>query len=446
VIGGEQIALSTDAGISWASVYSGSSQLNSVSFADSLNGWAVGVDKIVKTTDGGYTWHEQSWPSPTGYLTAVHSPDNQHAWAIGDGIVLKTTDGGETININWIFAGSGLNNTIVYSLGANGNNLFAGTLDGVFRSTNNGSSWIAVDSGLTNIYVNKFIISRETNLFAGTQGGGIFLSTNNGNSWTTVNSGLTSNMVYSFAVIDTNLFAGTYAGVFVSSDNGASWRVVNYGLTSLQVWSLGVNGTNLFAGTSDGVFLSTNNGNSWAVINSGMTNPYVLTNPSIWSLAVSGINIFAGTSLGVFLSTDNGTNWNAINYGLPITDVYALMVSDNNLFAGVWLGVWRRPLTAMPVSVENESSRIPMTSILNQNYPNPFNPSTTITFSLSTKSFVSLKVYDLLGREVATLVSEVLSTGAYTRQWNAAKMSSGIYFYRLQAGLYTETKKLILLR
>jgi hypothetical protein len=257
---------------------------------------------------------------------------------------------------------------------------------------------------------------------------------------------LTSLQVWSLGVNGTNLFAGTSDGVFLSTNNGNSWAAVNTGLTDLYAACFAVSGKNLFAGTSSGVFLSTNNGNSWAVINSGMTNPYVLTNPSIWSLAVSGINIFAGTSLGVFLSTDNGTNWNAINYGLPITDVYALMVSDNNLFAGVWLGVWRRPLTAMPVSVENESSRIPMTSILNQNYPNPFNPSTTITFSLSTKSFVSLKVYDLLGREVATLVSEVLSTGAYTRQWNAAKMSSGIYFYRLQAGLYTETKKLILLR
>jgi hypothetical protein len=91
---------------------------------------------------------------------------------------------------------------------------------------------------------------------------------------------------------------------------------------------------------------------------------------------------------------------------------------------------------------------------LDQNYPNPFNPATTISFNLPFKSFVSLKVFDLLGREVATIVSEELSAGAYSRQWNAADMTSGVYFYRLVAnaipsghtGSYTETKKLILLK
>jgi hypothetical protein len=83
---------------------------------------------------------------------------------------------------------------------------------------------------------------------------------------------------------------------------------------------------------------------------------------------------------------------------------------------------------------------------LSQNYPNPFNPSTTISFDLPTKSYVSLKVFDVMGREVATIASEELSAGTYTRQWNASNMSSGIYFYRLQAGNYFESKKLILLK
>jgi endoglucanase len=88
----------------------------------------------------------------------------------------------------------------------------------------------------------------------------------------------------------------------------------------------------------------------------------------------------------------------------------------------------------------------PATFSLIQNYPNPFNPSTTISFSLPSKSIVSLKVFDLAGKEVASIVSQELSAGKYSRQWNAANMSSGIYFYQLQAGTYTETKKLVLLR
>ena len=83
---------------------------------------------------------------------------------------------------------------------------------------------------------------------------------------------------------------------------------------------------------------------------------------------------------------------------------------------------------------------------LSQNYPNPFNPSTTISFSLPSKSIVSLKVFDLTGQEIAAIVSQELSAGTYSRQWFAANMSSGIYFFRLQAGTYTETKKLVLLR
>jgi hypothetical protein len=83
---------------------------------------------------------------------------------------------------------------------------------------------------------------------------------------------------------------------------------------------------------------------------------------------------------------------------------------------------------------------------LDQNFPNPFNPTTNISFDLPSKSFVSLKVFDLLGREVAVLLSEEVSAGRYVRQWNALSLPSGIYFYRLEAGLFVETKKAILLR
>jgi hypothetical protein len=93
--------------------------------------------------------------------------------------------------------------------------------------------------------------------------------------------------------------------------------------------------------------------------------------------------------------------------------------------------------------------------VLGQNYPNPLsagdgsayggNRATTISFSVPTQSYVSLKVFDTLGREVSTLLSKQLSAGTYSRQWNTAGLSSGFYFYRLQAGEYVETKKMIVL-
>jgi hypothetical protein len=98
------------------------------------------------------------------------------------------------------------------------------------------------------------------------------------------------------------------------------------------------------------------------------------------------------------------------------------------------------------VSIKTDFVREMDKMYLLQNYPNPFNPSTTISFSLPKRSFVSLKIYDLIGREIATIVSEELSAGNYSRQWTAESFTSGVYFYRLEAGSFIETKKLILLR
>jgi hypothetical protein len=95
-------------------------------------------------------------------------------------------------------------------------------------------------------------------------------------------------------------------------------------------------------------------------------------------------------------------------------------------------------------NVEPISIDMPSTYLLQQNYPNPFNPSTTILFSIPTSEFVTLKVYDLLGREIATLVNENLSAGSYSYNFDAKNLTSGVYLYKLQAGKYSETKKMLL--
>ena len=279
-----------------------------------------------------------------------------------------------------------------------------------------------------------------TNLFAGTLGG-VFLSTNNGTSWTAVNSGSPSIPISALAVSGANLFAGTPSGVFLFINNGTSWTAANSTLTNGDVRSLAVSGTNLFAGTyGDGIFLSTNNGTSWTAVNSG------LTNTNIYSLALSGTNLFAGTDGGVFLFTNNGTSWTAVNSGLN-TYVLSLALSGTNLFAGTYRGsVWKRPLSEMITSVERYKTNLPTQFTLRQNYPNPFNPSTNISFDIPSNTFVSLKIFDALGREVSVVLSEELSAGSYSWRWDGTNLASGMYFYRLQAGTYTETKKLLLLK
>ena len=97
------------------------------------------------------------------------------------------------------------------------------------------------------------------------------------------------------------------------------------------------------------------------------------------------------------------------------------------------------------VSVDNEIT-FPAEYILLQNYPNPFNPATTIRYQLPERSFVSIKVFDILGKEVATLVNEEKPVGSYEVQFKGNSLTSGIYFYQLKAGDYSETKKMIFLK
>jgi hypothetical protein len=91
-------------------------------------------------------------------------------------------------------------------------------------------------------------------------------------------------------------------------------------------------------------------------------------------------------------------------------------------------------------------STVPGQFTLSQNYPNPFNPTTNLRVTIAELRFVSLKVYDLLGNEVAELINGNLLPGEYTTQWNAGRVSSGLYFYRLSAGDFVETKKMLLLK
>jgi len=170
-----------------------------------------------------------------------------------------------------------------------------------------------------------------------------------------------------------------------------------------------------------------------------------LTSYIVYELMAIGTNIFAGTNGGVFYSSNNGTSW--VGSGLMNTTVTAFAVNDTNIFVGTaGSGVWRRPLSEMITGVENNQTRIPNGFALEQNYPNPFNPSTVIRYHLSVISNVKLSIYDILGKEIAVLVAGKQNTGTHQAQWNAENLPSGVYFYRLQAGSFVETKKLVLLR
>lgn len=202
--------------------------------------------------------------------------------------------------------------------------------------------WKERSNGFNGGSISMIAVDQRNNTFYAGTGGGVFFSTNKGTSWTEINTGLTNTNVHALAVSRANLFAGTYdGGVFLSTNNDTSWTIVNTGLTNTHVSHncLVVSDSYLFVGTAGGVFLSTNNGTSWTAVNNG------LRNNSVQALTISGTNLFAGTkSGGVFLSTDNGSSWTEI--GLMNRNVISLAISGTNLFAGTrGGGVWRRPIS-----------------------------------------------------------------------------------------------------
>jgi ligand-binding sensor domain-containing protein len=407
-------------------------------------------------------WVETNGPYNVGEIRSLAVSGTDVFAGTDSGVFRRTNDGGSWSAVNTCLPSGQIN-----ALLASGTNLFAGTYDGVFLSSNNGTSW--VHRGLSLEHVGAFVVSANgsggTNLFAGTwtQGfllftlsGGVWRSTNNGTSWTDISKGRRMD-VKALAIAQTgDLFSGGTpfiewflflplpgaGGVFRYGNDDISWTPVNSGLANTSVYSLVTSGSNLFAGTGGGVFRSTNNGASWIAVSNG------LTNYDVSCLVVSGTNLLAGTrGGGVFRSTDNGASWTAVNNGLTNLHVYSLAVSSTNLFAGTSGGVWRRPLSEMITSVEHISGgAVPEGFALEQNFPNPFNPSTTIQFSIPRAEYVTLKIYDLVGREVATLVSDHLNAGTYESTWNAKNTASGVYFYRLEAGQFSAMKKLLLVK
>ena len=477
--------------------FSGSVQALAVSGTNIFAGiWFPGV---YLSTDNGATWTEvNSGLTDTDIFALVVSGTNLFAGAESGG---GTEQGGVFLSTNngttWTSVSTGLTDPDVMSLAVSGANLFAGTWGGgAFLSTNNGGNWTAINSGLTHPVVYAFGIN-GVNIFAGTGGGGVFLSTNNGASWTAVNSGLTNLDVRSFAFIGSNIFAATYGGgVFLSTNNGTSWTTVNTGLTYPGVLSFAVSDANLFAGTAcGGVFLSTDNGTSWTDVNEGD-----LTSQCVYSLTVKDSNLFAGTYQGYvwrrplsemivpveltnFTAKTNGADvildWSTAtelnNSGFEVQkksgseEWYSIgfiqgsgttQQSHNYTFTNYSIspGIYSYRLKQIDFDgsfefspeVEVEVSA-PKEFTLEQNYPNPFNPGTKINFSLAVDSKVTLKVFDILGQEVVTLLNDNLEAGLHNVDFDAASLNSGVYFYRIEAAgsdgsSFAAVKKMILLR
>jgi len=410
-------------------------------------------------------WQSTNGPND-GPVTRLAVSSQGHLFAMCNYLYRSTDNGNTWTKLSGAPAGGFSSLAVIpndYILG--------GSYGAIFRSTDDGDSW-RKQSDVHDWYsgqlysVTSFAVTPDSLIYAGTWGQGFYESFDLGHSWT--GGGYYPNHVGDDFVraLATSakgyVFVGTDAWILRQDYNGHEWgsaQFTGYGpgadVTSLVAtprgyvfassanYSYDVYG-NLTSATSD-ILRSTEDSVTFSPFDNGLptsafTGKYLLTSNSAG-------DVFAGNdSSGVYRSTDNGLHWAAINGGLQDLHVQSIAASPSGyVFVGTSSGLVYRssqPTTGI-VAPENST---PEEFTLEQNFPNPFNPATTIRFSVPTSSFVTLKVHNLLGEEITTLVSERLGAGTYTIRWDANTFPSGVYFCRLQAGDLTETKKLTLLR
>ena len=473
---GSGVLKTTDNGGSWTDANYGMSDpwIRDLKFNGSDLFAATYYNGVYRSTNDGVTWSTANAGLAGGGREFAFNGENLFI-LMSRGIYMSTDNGGQ-----WSCITLGLMNLNVQALAVSGNDLFAGTVSGVYLSTNSGTTWRNVSSGFFTLFpnVSGFAI-RDNDIFAiqGGQGGVSFASIDV-LSWFEINAGLPDKYAHALAVNGADVFVVVDAGVYKFVDSTISWVAADSGLGNF-CRPLAVCDGNLIGGTQEGIFVSTDNGTSWTVklplSNSDVTAIGVIGNVvyagtytgsmyrssdrgETWTsvtgwdgiggiacYAFSEANVFAGTyAHGVYRTTDDGTSWTPVNTGLTPSDIRVLSICGTDLFAGTDAGVWRRPL--MEVGVDPLRGSAPGSFKLSQNYPNPFNPTTVISFQLPVVRNVRLVVYDLIGREVATLVNEVKQPGTYSVEFDGSKLSSGVYLCRFDAGSFSETRKLVLLK
>lgn len=450
---GGQIFKTVDGGESWQDDTPSAQGFNAAKFDAFHNGWSVGnFGTIYHSTDNGSTWNAQSALTTDDDIQSVYFRDDLNGWAASgdqswywEGIIyayriLKTTDGG--VNWNTVLYGSiedddrYLRSIIMLD---NGTGWAVGNGSRVFHTIDDGNSWTDLSTSFPGEWAEVQFVNPDTGWIAGS---GILKTVDGGISWNSVTS-LVVNAIY-FTDPNTGWAVGPGGTIWKSTTGGNSWNSQPSGVTqSLNAvyfsdtpkgWAVGENGT---------ILRTDNGGETWDALT---TTPFNSWTDIYFSDPVNGWITGGGTILS---TTDGGVSWqaqsagtNALLNSVFFTDTTTGWVVGND---GVILST-RDPLS--PIHEQNSTpTGIPESILLHQNYPNPFNPTTTIEFSLPRSSFVTLRIFTLLGQEVAALVAGKLPAGNHQFSWDGGSQASGIYFYRLQTeqGM-AQTKRMLLLK
>lgn len=398
---------------------------------------------IILSSAGIYSGWVQQVSGVTVNLFSVnhHHGNDDIAWTCGEnGVMLHTTNGG----INWIQQTTGTTNDLfaVCFMEGNGCVMAVGENGTILRSTNNGTNWLQMNSP-TSKHLRDI---SDFNMIAVGDSGIIIKSTNSGVNWSIINSPSTERFnavgaTFSYYIVGDN---GT---VLKGFSLGTNWTIAPSGY-SQNLYGVPLFGSaDIMAGNNGLVAKSTNFGVNWFSLPSGTglnlrSIEYSVNNNSrIYVCGDNGTIIKStntGTSFG-FQTTPTTQNLNSIFFYL--SDNFGYACGNNGVILKTSDG--GGPIFTSIVNVTNNS---PKDFSLEQNYPNPFNPATNITFSIPAAQNVNLIIYDALGKSVEEIINGNLSAGSYEVSFDASKLAGGIYYYRLIAGNYSQTKKMILLK
>ncbi len=378
--------------------------LNQVVFPTSSIGYAVGNSgTILKTTNAGTSWNILSSGS-TEDLRAVSFINEKTGWVGGtNGAIKKTTDGGAS----WVAENSGISYPINILQFTDANNGWAMDMDNFLRTTNGGATWAPVSLGILEATLSFHMLNSSTGYLC-TNCNNIYKTTNGGTSWSLVGS--TQGFYYTKI-----RFANELKGFILFYEN-----------------SLGI--------TTDG-------GVTWTTKqldpSSCLTDIFVVDANTVY---------LVGKYNMIYKSSDGGMNWKQQFLNFKDNDSFnsVYFPDSQNGWAVGENGVIRHTASGGTVDVRDVAAGKAGTFVLSQNYPNPFNPATVIDYvvpqNAGATEHVSLKIFNMLGQEVAVLVNKDLGSGSYKASFNGAGLASGIYLYTLQVGGQGITKKMILMK
>ena len=361
---------------------------------------------------------------------------------------------------------------------------------GIYKTTDGGLSWEILNIPNLNNPIRKIIAIDKDNLIGVGQGGTIIKSVNEGNTWEVKNIGSTDNLTSICSTPDGKLFVwSNERNIYRSVDQGENWSVYSLDTLLFPLTDISFADKNIGFGVGyyETSIKTTDGGESWftilpiipgrsmfAVQFLNDSVGFVIGGEQIVKTSNGGINWFIKYNSGglqlndvsfctdnigwvvgtdkIVKTTDIGEHWTQQNFS-PNHYLLSVECVDSLIcFATGGEGALYKTTNGGITFVRNNSGGTSLNYSLEQNYPNPFNPSTTICYQIPKAGFVSLKVYDVLGKVVATLVDEEKPAGSYEVEFNtnmgkfSSPLPSGIYFYWLEAGGNIFTKKLIILK